>query len=161
MEQIREKAAAWLEYIMAEIEKRLQDPHNGFNMRKYVTVFDKEKNCGTICCIEGWLVSIYPDLLYHKPCFDDDPSCPNYTVMIRPSNTYYNPKGFAPYRIGIPIRGTLWRYITLPGMYVNCKLISKYGCIFHDISFEGIKTKILRIAEDIRKAELDDYLFKD
>ena len=32
-----------------------------FNYEVYVTDFDKETNCGTVCCVGGWFPRIFPE----------------------------------------------------------------------------------------------------
>lgn len=154
----REKAAAWLESIIAGIEKKIQEEGNEFYMGKYVSVYDSVHKCGTTCCIEGWLPSLYPKQLYLHPHFDNEPANPNYDVRLYASSGRL-PEKFKPRLIGIPITDGLWHYLTLPGTgHSHKELISKYGAIYSDVLFEQMKIKILKIAADIREGELDEYL---
>jgi len=62
----REKAAAFLDEIREGVAKIIEQPGKGFDFSKYVKEFDKEHNCGTVACMEGWIPAIRPDLAQWK-----------------------------------------------------------------------------------------------
>lgn len=48
-----------LELILSEFKEQISPEQFGF--KRFVTEWDEENNCGTVCCIAGWFPKLFPN----------------------------------------------------------------------------------------------------
>lgn len=128
-QEIRDKVANWLQMIITQVGEITNngDPSR-FCMDNFITKWDTEHNCGTCCCIEGWLPVILPD---QAKWIDN--------ISVRTKNG----ESFYPIRIGIPMTKRLWTKLTIDPAGKD---------------FEVVKKLWDNTIINIREGDLDQYL---
>jgi len=156
-QQIRNKAAAFLDEIREGVAKKIQEPGKGFDFARYVMKWDKQHQCGTVCCMEGWVPAIRPDIATWAVAhtFDDDElGAPYMACNIGHKSGY---PGFRPHKAGIPISVSMWQALTLGGW----QFLIGEGLISPNASFPDVAALWERVAARIRVGELDEHLLID
>ena len=102
-QQIRDKVADWLQFVIDRVGEITEGGNpEKFKMGGYVSEWDYTHNCGSCCCIEGWLPVIFP-----KQVEWPRPGVPPVVKMTG--------EGFYPARIGIPLKDSAWNDLTING----------------------------------------------
>jgi hypothetical protein len=143
-QQIRNKAAAFLDEIREGVAKIIQEPGKRFDFSSYVSEWDDQHKCGTICCMVGWIPAIRPDLA-------------KWDFIEGETKLYvatHSGEVFLPLTVGVPIRTSLWVTITLPGY----QCIIKEDSLILSSTFPEVASLWQRTAERIRAGELDEFL---
>lgn len=152
--QKRKKAANWLEKTLDKITKLVNTPGNGFYFGEYAKKWDFEHECGTVCCMEGWLPTIYPKLITWETTTDKSGV---FVILKKKSANKYYITYFSPSKIGIPISDRLWEILTLPN--INDKGEFPQLPSLKDTSKFSTVSKLWKIViKEIREGKLDDYL---
>lgn len=148
-QQIREKAAAFLDEIREGVAKLLQEPGKGFEFGGIqVPKWDKEKNFGAVCSMSGWIPAIRPDLAEWRRYNLGD-----ITELIIPNDG----RIFYPSGAGIPIEGTIWYSLNCP----NWQSAINEENLPANTTFQKVASLWQRTAERIRRGELDRFLIID
>lgn len=154
--QIKEKrkiAADWLQQTLDGVRGIISQPGKGFNFKTYVHKWDKDNRCGTVCCMEGWLPSLYPK---QTKWVEDQYTNGDFfhKVVSIPNGVCFFPKD-----LGIPINASLWKCLTVPHtqhlLRVNIRVNED---LERNASFEEVSEWWAYVIDAIRKGDLDDYL---
>ncbi len=139
-QNIRNIAADFLDEIRLGVGEILDTRKGGFDFSAYISEWDETHTCGTICCMEGWIPAIRPDIT--RWCQTTNSA----TVET------INGQVFKPSCVGIPISSSLWRKLTTAG---------DYFCLRTDSTFEEVAVVWKRISDEIRQSVWDRYLIFD
>lgn len=120
----------------------------------YVKEWDEVNYCGTVCCMEGAIPAIRPDLA--KWVLNPWVLNPyNYAGV-----KTLDGEDFIPFRCGIPMDTELWRYLTswefdLDG--TNLTLNNNLGL---NATFPEVKAVWLDVIELLKRGELQEYVLE-
>lgn len=139
-QETRDKVADWLQMVIDRVGEITEGGNpKKFQMGTYITGWDSEHNCGTCCCIEGWLPVIIPNEVTWGLPFG--------APFLRNGDT-----SFYPSRLSIPLKDHAWSQLTISG---PPELVSEY---YMTKSYAEIKEIWYQYTNMIRAGQLDHKL---